>query len=111
MARWPHSARANRVAYGTDVRAYLHLATNLLVENWAQSRLRDLLPDRLAQSHPELVVQPDQQSLPDVAEPPRLSPPRCFARGAMMPMLDGLRFQNCPTCVSCFAGTSGSTRR
>ena len=64
------------VAHGVNPRAYLHLVTNLLLNKWPQSRLRDLLPDRMAQRHPELVVQPDQQSLPDVAELPRLSPPR-----------------------------------
>jgi hypothetical protein len=37
-------------------RAYLHLVTKLLVDRWPQTKLRELLPDRLASTHPEIVV-------------------------------------------------------
>lgn len=44
------------VSFGINPRAYLHLVTNLLVERWPQSKLRDLLPDRIGLSHPDLVL-------------------------------------------------------
>jgi hypothetical protein len=40
------------VAHGINPRAYLHLVTKVLVKGWPQSKLRDLLPDRLALAHP-----------------------------------------------------------
>lgn len=42
------------VAQGVNPRAYLHLVTRLLINGWPQSRLRDLLPDRMVIAHPEL---------------------------------------------------------
>jgi transposase len=43
------------VSHGVNPRAYLHLVTKLIVEGWPQAKLRELLPDRLAVSYPELV--------------------------------------------------------
>jgi transposase len=45
---------ATAVAHNINPRAYLHVVTQLLVEGWPQSRLRDLLPDRILALHPEL---------------------------------------------------------
>ena len=44
---------------GQDVnrRAYLHLVTRLIVHGWPHENLRDLLPDRILASHPELHVE------------------------------------------------------
>jgi hypothetical protein len=47
---------ATCVAHGLNPRAYLHLVTKLLVDRWPQAKLRELLPDRLAVAHPEIVV-------------------------------------------------------
>jgi len=44
------------VAHGINPRAYLHLVINLIVNRWPHSKLRDLLPDRVAVSHPDLLV-------------------------------------------------------
>ena len=44
------------VAHGINPRAYLHLVTNLIVKHWPQAKLRDLLPDRIAIAHPDLLV-------------------------------------------------------
>jgi hypothetical protein len=44
------------VAFGINPRAYLHLVTRLIVGRWPQSKLRDLLPDRIGTSHPDLVI-------------------------------------------------------
>lgn len=44
------------IAHDLNPRAYLHLVTRLIVEGWPQSRLRDLLPDRIVEDHPELAV-------------------------------------------------------
>jgi len=43
------------VAHGVNPRAYLHLITKLIVAGWPQAKLRELLPDRLAVTRPELV--------------------------------------------------------
>jgi len=45
-------------------RAYLHLITKLIVGGWPQSKLRDLLPDRLLAAHPELYAG-ERDALPD----------------------------------------------
>lgn len=45
------------VSYGINPRAYLHLVTRLIVAGWPEAKRRDLLPDRMCESHPELVVQ------------------------------------------------------
>ncbi|MBK6517318.1 MAG: transposase domain-containing protein [Polyangiaceae bacterium] len=42
-------------------RAYLHLVARRIVDGWAQSRLRDLLPDRTLHAHPELFVGDDHE--------------------------------------------------
>jgi transposase len=42
------------VACGINPRRYLHLVTKLLVDRWPASRLKELLPDRIAGMHPEL---------------------------------------------------------
>jgi transposase len=47
---------ATCIAYDINPRAYLHLVTGLIVRGWPQTQLRDLLPDRMHISHPELVV-------------------------------------------------------
>jgi transposase len=47
---------ATCVSHGVNPRAYLHLVTKLLVDRWPQTKLRELLPDRLAITHPEIVA-------------------------------------------------------
>ena len=47
---------ATCVAHDVNPRAYLHLVVRLLVEGWPQSKLRDLLPDRIVRQHPELAI-------------------------------------------------------
>lgn len=44
------------VAHEVNPRAYLHFVTKLIVHGWPQSKLRDLLPDRMLTTHPELYV-------------------------------------------------------
>jgi transposase len=56
------------IAHDVNPRAYLHLVSGLVVRGWPQARLRDLLPDRMLASHPELYVG-DPSALP----PPSLS--------------------------------------
>ena len=51
---------ATCIAHDINPRAYLHLVTGLIVRGWPQTKLRDLLPDRMLASHPELWVgEPD----------------------------------------------------
>lgn len=47
---------ATCVAHDVNPRAYLHLVTRLLVNGWPQRQLRELLPDRLLATHPELTA-------------------------------------------------------
>ena len=47
---------ATCIAHNINPRAYLHLVTKLIVHAWPQSKLRDLLPDRMLLTHPELSV-------------------------------------------------------
>jgi hypothetical protein len=47
---------ATCIAHDVNPRAYLHLVTKLVVHGWLQSKLRDLLPDRIVVEHPELLV-------------------------------------------------------
>jgi hypothetical protein len=64
------------VAHGINPRAYLHLVTRLIVNRWPQAQLRDLLPDRLSLTHPELLV-PDRalrSPLLGLANPPPPAP-------------------------------------
>jgi transposase len=44
------------VAQGVNPRAYLHRVTKLLLNDWPQSKLAELLPENLARAHPELLV-------------------------------------------------------
>lgn len=59
------------VAHGINPRAYLHLVTKLIVNHWPQAKLRELLPDRMAIAHPELLVRdgPFRSSLLGLADP------------------------------------------
>jgi transposase len=52
------------IAHEVNPRAYIHLVTKLIVQGWSQSKLRDLLPDRMLASHPELYVG-DRSTLPE----------------------------------------------
>ena len=47
---------ATSVSYGVNPRAYLHLATKLIISGWPQAKLRDVLPDRLALAHQALLL-------------------------------------------------------
>jgi len=62
------------VAHGINPRAYLHLVINLIMNRWPQAKLRDLLPDRLAVTHPELLVRdgPIRSTLLGIDSSPRL---------------------------------------
>ncbi len=44
------------IAHGVDPRAYLHRVTKRIVEGWPQARLRELLPDRMLASNPDLSI-------------------------------------------------------
>lgn len=44
------------IAHDVNPRPYLHLITKLLVEGWPQSKLAELLPDRIVEAHPELDI-------------------------------------------------------
>jgi transposase len=52
------------IAHEVNPRAYIHLVTKLIVQGWPQSKLRELLPDRMLAAHPELYVG-DRSALPD----------------------------------------------
>jgi transposase len=45
---------ATCIAHDVNPRAYLHMVTKLIVGGWPQSKLRELLPDRMLAVHPEL---------------------------------------------------------
>jgi len=47
---------ASAIAHDLNPRAYLHVVANLVVNGWPQSRLRELLPDRVLALRPELFV-------------------------------------------------------
>jgi transposase len=66
------------VAHGINPRAYLHLVTKMLVNGWPQTKLRDLLPDRLAVAHSELLLRDDPIAayLPAIDAVARLPQPR-----------------------------------
>lgn len=66
------------VAHEINPRAYLHLVAKMLVNGWPQSKLRDLLPDRLAATHPNLLLTEDDpmahlQAIDDAARLPPTS--------------------------------------
>ncbi len=42
------------IAQRINPRAYLHVVTKMIVNGWPQSRLRELLPNRITELHPEL---------------------------------------------------------
>jgi transposase len=65
---------ATCVAQGINPRAYLHLVTKLLLEGWLQSKIEELLPDRLAVAHPELRTGFTPSMLPAADDPLLLSP-------------------------------------
>jgi transposase len=44
------------IAHDVNPRAYLHLITKLIVQGWRQVKLRDLLPDRMLGTHPDLYL-------------------------------------------------------
>lgn len=46
------------IAHRINPRAYLHAVTKLIVNGWPQARLRELLPDRIAELKPELRLPP-----------------------------------------------------
>jgi transposase len=62
---------ATCIAHDVNPRAYLHLVTKLIVHGWPNSRLRELLPDRILAAHPELYVG-DRSALPVFSDPPAL---------------------------------------
>lgn len=47
---------ATCIAHDVNPRAYIHLVTKLIVHGWPQAQLRNLLPDRILESHPALYV-------------------------------------------------------
>jgi transposase len=56
---------ATCIAHDVNPRAYLHKVVHCIVHGWPQDKLRDLLPDRMLVSHPELYVgDPDALPLP-----------------------------------------------
>jgi transposase len=55
------------IAQRINPRAYLHAVTELIVNGWPNARLRELLPDRIGEHHPEL-------RLPSGASPPPALP-------------------------------------
>jgi len=57
------------ITHDVNPRAYLHVVTKLIVQGWPKTKLRDLLPDRMLASHPELYVG-ERPSLP--LDPPAL---------------------------------------
>jgi transposase len=50
---------ATCIAHDVNPRAYLHLVTRLIVHDWPQAKLRDLLPDHILVAHPELYAGDD----------------------------------------------------
>lgn len=63
---------ATCIAHDVNPRAYLHLVLHRIVHGWPQAELRELLPDRMLASHPELYVgDPDALPMP-AATPPAL---------------------------------------
>jgi transposase len=56
---------ATCIAHDINPRAYLHRVLHGIVHGWPQSKLRDLLPDRMLAAHPELFVgDPDALPIP-----------------------------------------------
>jgi transposase len=61
---------ATCIAHDVDPRAYLHIVTKLIVDGWPQSKLRELLPDRMLVAHPELFIGDRELPLPPANAPP-----------------------------------------
>lgn len=47
---------ATAISHDVNPRAYLHLVARKIVDGWPQSQLRELLPDRMLEVHPELFI-------------------------------------------------------
>jgi transposase len=62
---------ATCIAHDVNPRAYLHLVTKAVVHGWPNSKLRDLLPDRMIAAHPELYV--GERSSLSASDPAALS--------------------------------------
>lgn len=62
---------ATCIAHDVNPRAYLHRVVHCIVHGWPQTKLRDLLPDRMLLAHPELYVG-DPDALPVPAVTPAL---------------------------------------
>jgi len=63
---------ASCIAHDVNPRPYLHLVAKLIVRGWPQARLRDLLPDRILASHPDLYVG-EPSALPESLDTPALA--------------------------------------
>jgi transposase len=63
---------ATCIAHDINPRAYLHIVTRHIVRGWPNSRLRDLLPDRIVAEHPELYVG-EASALPSIPDASCLS--------------------------------------
>jgi transposase len=50
---------ATCIAHDVNPRRYLHLITRLIVQGWPNKDLRELLPDRMLVTHPELFIGDD----------------------------------------------------
>lgn len=55
---------ATCISHDVNPRAYLHLVTRLIVHGWPQAQLRELLPDRILATHPELYTGDDAAPAP-----------------------------------------------
>jgi transposase len=59
---------ATCIAHDVNPRAYLHRVVHAIVHGWPQAKLRELLPDRMLATHPELFMgDPDSLPLPTPA--------------------------------------------
>ncbi len=59
---------ATCIAHDVNPRAYLRQVVHCILHGWPQDKLRDLLPDRMLASHPELYFgDPDALPLPTSA--------------------------------------------
>jgi transposase len=57
---------ATCIAHDVNPRAYLHLVSKLIVHGWPHARARELLPDVMLATHPELYI---GEIPPDIPEP------------------------------------------
>ena len=70
------------IAHQINPRAYLHVVTKLIVNGWPQARIRELLPDRIVDLHPELRLAARAAALPLAAPPATSLPPALPAPSA-----------------------------